>query len=235
MSVAFTYSAALMNPLRRGPVAVLGALAGVGLLAGCTSTADPGPTTVTSTVVTTSTAPPATETPKSEAPVPPKAAVSEAPAPNDTCPYISNQAAGDAEGDRVGRATVLTTDPVGCNFYFYFDPSVLVAQLTVTNYPSQTGAYNAMIRDTVASAERIGVQGLVERPGCSADTAQADRPEKCVDAVLFRTAFFPGDGNTDWAASFAVDGKVVTVKTRQDDVSFNARSLAAQVAPKFVK
>jgi hypothetical protein len=192
-----------------------------------------GPTSVTSTVVTTSTAPPQSITPVSEAPVSPTAAVQEVAAPDNACPYITNDAARQAEGDRVGRVTLTTTTPPGCNFYWQYDESRMILQISVANYPSQTGAYNAMIRDTAAAPERIGVQGLIAQDGCTAETAQTERPEKCVDAVLYRTNFYPPDGNTDWAAAFAKGSRVITVKTQQNDVSFNARNVAEQIAGRF--
>ena len=212
-----------------------------GLLAACTAAvtatacaaSSGGPATTTSTIVQTSTAPAKTTTPISEAPISPTAAVQEVAAPDNACPYISNDAARAAEGNRVGRVMLTTTSPPGCNFYFEYDDSRMILQISVANYPSQTGAYNAMIRDTAAAPERIGVQGLVAQNGCTAQTAQEDRPTKCVDAVLYRTTFYAPDGNTDWAAAFAKSSRVITVKTQQNDVSFNAKNLATQIAPKF--
>ncbi|MHA3704469.1 hypothetical protein ACXR2U_20045 [Jatrophihabitans sp. YIM 134969] len=198
----------------------------------CTASSN-GPATTTSTIVTTSTAPPATTTPISEAPVAPAKPVQEVAAPDNTCPYISNDAARQAEGDRVGRVMLTTTSPPGCNFYWQYDDSRMILQISVQNYPSQVGAYNAMIRDTIAAPERIGVQALIAQDGCTAATTQDDRPEKCVDAILYRTTFYPPDGNTDWAAAFAKSKRVVTVKTQQNDVSFNAKNVAAQIAPRF--
>ena len=216
-------------------------LRAAGLLAACTAaltatacTASSGaPAAVTSTVVQTSTAPAKSIAPKSEAPIKPAKAVQEVAAPDNTCPYISNDAARAAEGDRVGRVMLTTTSPPGCNFYWQYDDSRMILQIAVANYPSQLGAYNAMIRDTAAAPERIGVEGLVAQNGCTARTTQDDRPTTCVDAVLYRTTFYPPDGNQDWAAAFAKSSRVITVKTQQNDVSYNAKNVAMQIAPRF--
>lgn len=183
---------------------------------GCSS--GRGVASSTTTVVVPTTAPPSTIAPVSEAPIPPTSPVQEIAAPGNVCPYIDNDAARQAEGDRVGRVTLTTTDPVGCNFYWQYDESRMILQISVANYPSQSGARNAMIRDTASSSEVIGVPGLV--PG--------------VDAVLFRTSFYPPDGPSDWACAFATASKVVTVKTQQNDVSFNAKNVAVQIAPRFM-
>ena len=54
-----------------------------------------------------------------------------------------------------------------------------------------------------------------------------------VPAVLFKTKFFGPDGSRDWACAFAKGAVLVIVRTQQNDVSFNARQLAAALAPKF--
>lgn len=211
---------------------LLAAVTAVSAVTACAPAAK-APAPATSTVVRTSTAPPSSIAPVSEAPITPAAAVAEVAAPGNVCPYITNDAARAAEGDRVGRVMLTTTTPPGCNFYFQYDDKVMILQISVANYPSQTGAYNAMIRDTVAAPEVIGVKALIDQPGCSDATTQDQRPTACVDAVLYRTEFYPPDGNRDWAAAFAKSGHVITVHTRQNDVSFNAKSVAVQIAPKF--
>ena len=45
--------------------------------------------------------------------------------------------------------------------------------------------------------------------------------------------FFGPDKGTDYACTFAKGNVIVTVHTQQNDVSFNAKSLAATLAPKF--
>ena len=79
--------------------------------------------------------------PVSEAPIAPKTPVQEVAAPDNTCPYISNDAARAAEGDRVGRVMLTTSTPPGCNFYWQYDDARMILEISVTNYPTQTGAY----------------------------------------------------------------------------------------------
>ncbi len=191
------------------------------------------PKTPTTTVVRTSTAPTKSIAPESQAPIAPKTPVQEIAAPDNTCPYISNDAARAAEGDRVGRVMLTSSTPPGCNFYWQYDDARMILEISVTNYPSQLGAYNAMIRDTAKAPEVIGVPGLIAQPGCTTATTQEERPTKCVDAVLFRTTLYPPDGNRDWAAAFAKNKNLITVKTQQNDVSFNAKNVAQQIAAKF--
>ncbi len=56
-----------------------------------------------------------------------------------------------------------------------------------------------------------------------------------VDAVLYKTQFFGPDSakGGDWACAFAKGNVMVVVHTQQTNVSFNARSIATMVAPKF--
>jgi hypothetical protein len=137
-----------------------------------------------------------------------------------TCPYISNDAVADAEGDHVYRTSTLTTlKPVGCRFYFYASPFEAIADILPTTFATPTDAYNAMVATGAAGTGTLGVKDLI--PG--------------VDAVLYKTLFF-GDDNAkggDWACAFAKGNVLVVVHTQQTNVSFNARSIASMVAPKF--
>ncbi|HEY2985486.1 MAG TPA: hypothetical protein VGJ38_15115, partial [Jatrophihabitantaceae bacterium] len=76
---------------------------------------------------------------------------------------------------------------------------------------------NAMVRIGKRGANFHGVQDLV--PG--------------VDGILYQTTFYGVDGPTDWACTFATGRTVVTVKTAQNNVEFNARAIAKAIAPKF--
>jgi len=135
------------------------------------------------------------------------------------CPYISNQAVADTEGDHVYRTAVLTTlTPHGCRFYFYAGPFEAIADILPMTFSSATEAYNAMVATGKAGKSTLGVKGLI--PG--------------VDAVLYKTTFFGPDGPFgDWACAFAKGKVMVVVHTQQTNVSYNARSLAEQLAPKF--
>lgn len=200
-------------------------LAPLALVAGCTSAS---PTvrdttvvhTVTSTVHTPrpTTPPPFTPAPASSVAGLPPGAAPPTGEREATCPYISTQDAADTEGNRIYRTTITTrTHPVGCRFYFWccdFHPTMDIVPQT---FASPLEAYNAMVRTGEAGSNAIGVKALV--PG--------------VSAVLYQTKFYGPDGATDWACTFAKGTTMVTVHTNQNDVSFNAKQLAALIAPRF--
>lgn len=134
------------------------------------------------------------------------------------CPYISTQNAADTEGNRIYRTTIITsTHPTGCRFYFWCCDFHAVMDIVPRTFASPLEAYNAMVRTGEAGSNAIGVTTLV--PG--------------VSAVLYQTKFYGADGATDWACTFATGTTMVTVHTNQNDVSFNARQLAALIAPRF--
>jgi hypothetical protein len=129
-----------------------------------------------------------------------------------SCPYISAQDFADAEGNRVGRVTVLQSRPLGCRFYFQYNPSQLVGEITVVVFKTTTEAYNAMVLSAKGHPE---VQSY---------------PDVGDGAVAFRT---PLQGNPAWQCVFAKGRSVVTVRTQQPYPALNAVNLAREVAPKF--
>jgi hypothetical protein len=137
-----------------------------------------------------------------------------------TCPYIANQDFADLEGDRVYRTSTITTlKPVGCRFYFWASPFEAIGDIMPTTLATATDAYNAMVATGAAGTGTIGVKDLV--PG--------------VDAVLYKTTYFGPDNakGGDWACAFAKGNVMVIVHTQQTNVSYNARAIAAAIAPKF--
>lgn len=135
-----------------------------------------------------------------------------------TCPYISNQDAADTEGNRIYRTTLVTTlHPVGCRFYFWCCDYHATMDIVPRTFATPTDAYNAMVRTGQAGSSVTGIDSLI----------------KGVSAVLYQTKFYGPDGATDWACTFAKGKVMVTVNTNQNDVSFNAKSLAQLIAPKF--
>lgn len=126
-----------------------------------------------------------------------------------SCPYISSQDFADAEGDRVGRVTILQTKPIGCRFYFQYDASVIVGEIHVETFTSSRDAYNAMVRSATGHPE---VQS--EHIGD--------------DAVAFKTDL---QGTATWQCVFAKNTSVVTVRTRQGYPALNAFNLARKIAP----
>lgn len=129
-----------------------------------------------------------------------------------SCPYISAQAFADAEGDRVGRVTVLQTRPVGCRFYFQYDSSQLIGEITIVVFGTSTEAYNAMVLSAKGHPE---VQSY---------------PDVGDGAVAFQT---PLRGNPAWQCVFARGRSVVTVRTQQPYPALNAVNLAREIAPKI--
>jgi hypothetical protein len=195
------------------------------LIAGCTS-ALPGvrDTTVVHTVTSTVPAARPTTTP-AFTPAPATTVVGLPPgaAPprgerEATCPYISTQNAAETEGNRIYRTTIITgTHPVGCRFYFWCCDFHATMDIVPQTFGSALEAYNAMVRTGEAGSNAIGVKALV--PG--------------VSAVLYQTKFYGPDGATDWACTFAKGTRLVTVRTNQNDVSFNAKQLATLIAARF--
>ena len=128
------------------------------------------------------------------------------------CPYISAADFADLEGDRVGRVTLLSSRPVGCRFYFPYDPAAIVGEITVARFRTATDAYNAM----VGSARN--------HPEVQSDAGIAD------GAVAYRTDL---QGTQTWQCVFAKGTSVVTVRTRQPYPALNAFSLARAITPKI--
>jgi len=123
----------------------------------------------------------------------------------------SEQVAAD-EGDRVGRVTVLQTKPVGCRFYFQYDASQLIGEITVSVFATPTEAYNAMVLSARGHPE---VQSY---------------PDVGDGAVAYQT---PLRGSPAWQCVFAQGRSVVTVRTQQPYPALNAVNLAREIVPKF--
>jgi hypothetical protein len=137
-----------------------------------------------------------------------------------TCPYIANQDFAGLEGDRVYRTSTITTmKPVGCRFYFWSSPFQAIGDIQPMTFATPTDAYNAMVATGNAGTNTIGVKDLIAG----------------VDAVLYKTTYFGPDTakGGDWACAFAKGNVMVVVHTEQTNVSYNARAIAAAVAPKF--
>ncbi len=203
------------------PVVLAGCLLAAGALAGCTPGGGP---TVSASLV----APPATGSPPSGLAgggdgETGRSTIASTPRPSlstphgvrevaGSCPYISAPAFADAEGDRVGRVTLLRTKPVGCRFYFQYDSSQLIGEITIVVFGTPTEAYNAMV---------LSAKGHPEVQSYS-DVADG--------AVAFQT---PLRGNPAWQCVFARGRSVVTVRTQQPYPALNAVNLAREIAPKI--
>jgi len=134
------------------------------------------------------------------------------------CPYIGNSTVAGIEGDHVYRTVVLDTmKPVGCRFYFYAPPYEAIADIEPMTFANPTLAYNAMVATGEAGTGVLAAKNII--PG--------------VDGITYQTTFFGPDHGTDYACTFAKDNVMVIVHTQQDNVSYNAKALAAAVAAKF--
>jgi hypothetical protein len=127
-----------------------------------------------------------------------------------SCPYLSAARFADLEGDRVGRVTVLQSRPVGCRFYFEFDPDAVVGEITLARFATATEAYNAMVGSAAG------------HPEVQSDAAIG------AGAVAFQA---PLQGSRTWQCVFAKGTSVVTVRTRQPYPALNAFLLARAIAP----
>jgi len=128
-----------------------------------------------------------------------------------SCPYISAADFAAAEGDLVGRVTVLQSRPVGCRFYFRYDPSVLVGEITVDRFGTPTEAYNAMVLSAHGHPEVQSFRDVGD------------------GAVAFQT---PLQGTDTWQCVAARGRAVVVVRTRQPYPALNAVNLAREIVPK---
>jgi hypothetical protein len=216
----------------RTAVAAVLATTAVIALAGCSAkSGSSGPpvssdVTVTQTITSTPPPVPSSSGPFVPAPAASVAALGSAHAPmpagevEAACPYISNDDLAAKEGDHVYRTSNLTTlTPVGCRFYFYAGPFEAIADIAPMTFATDVDAYNAMVATGAAGTGTIGVKDLITG----------------VDAVLYKTQFYGPDTakGGDWACAFAKGKVMVVVHTQQTNVSFNARALATQLAPKF--
>ncbi len=129
-----------------------------------------------------------------------------------SCPYISAADFADLEGSRVGRVTLLQSRLVGCRFYFQYDDSVVVGEITIARFTTATEAYNAMVGSANGHPEVQSNAGIGD------------------GSVAFQTVL---QGNRTWQCVFAKGTSVVTVRTRQPYPALNAFSLARVIAPKI--
>jgi hypothetical protein len=131
-----------------------------------------------------------------------------------TCPYISNAAFQLAEGDLVGRVTVIKANPVGCRFYFANDETQIIGEVLVQQFADEVSAYNAMVGSSRG------------HPEVQSSTTIGD------GAVLFR---MPLQGEATWQCVLASGRRVFTVRTRQTNTSQDAANLGRAVAANVVK
>jgi hypothetical protein len=134
-----------------------------------------------------------------------------------TCPYISAANFGDYEGNHVGRVTLIQTKPVGCRFYFLYQPTTeIVGEVLLQVFTGATptladiNANNAMVRAAAG------------HPEVQSETNIGD------GAVAFKTML---QGADTWQCLVTVGNKVYTVRTNQSrpSLAIDAFNTAAAV------
>lgn len=185
-----------------------------GGLAGAGGECIPATSAAATTAPPVSTAPPTStpliSTPRTSAPP------MSTPAPQEVdgdCPYLSRQDATNIEGNMVGRVTVVTTNPPGCNFYFAYGDGHMVLKISAQRFADPISANNAMVLAAQAGNNADPVAGIGDA------------------AVLYQVGFYDLDAAQDWACAFIKGGLLVIVNTDQKFPSFNARAVAEAVAP----
>lgn len=207
-------------------------IAAAGLLvAACTSSGSPAPTTSTEFQTITNTIP----APSPSIPTPitagPTTAAEEA-----SCPLIDEQPAAAMIGMRLDRVTVLKSGGkvVGCRFYGLQHPTAQcpevsclakeklppgnqpVIEILSARYSSSDGARAAFI---ALAQKGTNVQPVTITSGNQ--------------GVCYQTTFWAKDHGQDWACTYSVGSTVVVVKTVVKSPSFNVIQVAKAIAPKF--
>lgn len=129
------------------------------------------------------------------------------------CPYLSKQDATNLEGNMVGRVTVVTTDPPGCNFYFAYGDGHKTLQISTQRFTDPIDANNAMVLAAQGGTNADPIAGIGDA------------------AVLYQVGFYDLDAAQDWACAFIKGSLLVIVNTDQKFPSFNARAVAEEIAP----
>ena len=88
--------------------------------------------------------------------------------------------------------------------------------ISVEQFADATMAYNAMVRLGEAGGNASGQPKIA--PG--------------VDGIRYQTSFYPPDGTSDWAFSFAKGSRVVTIKTDQTTSAY-AYNVGVSIVSKF--
>ena len=129
------------------------------------------------------------------------------------CPYANNDEFRDAEGDRVGRSVQLAGNPVGCRFYFQYDPKVIVGEIRIHPMANSTLAFNAVVNAHKTHPEFV-----------------EDKTIGDFGAISIR---LPLQGEQTWATLFSKGRYMVTVQSRQTDVAQDSRNLAVLIYPRI--
>ncbi|MDQ1731773.1 MAG: hypothetical protein QOK10_1932 [Pseudonocardiales bacterium] len=127
------------------------------------------------------------------------------------CPYASTDDFRDAEGDRTVRSVQLAGNPVGCRYYFAYDPAEIIGEITIQTFATSTQAFNAVVTAAKGHPEAYGDKSIGD------------------GAVLLK---LPLQGVDTWACVFAKGKRVVTAHTRQTTVAQDAKNVAVLIEPR---
>jgi hypothetical protein len=129
------------------------------------------------------------------------------------CPYATADEFRGAEGDRVGRVVQLMANPVGCRFYFEYDPSAIVGEIRIEKFATSTEAFNAVVVATKGHPEFVDDKNIGDG-----------------GSVSIR---LPLQGEQTWACIFSKGTYVVTAQSRQTTVGQDARNIAKLIEPRI--
>ncbi|MDQ1735979.1 MAG: hypothetical protein QOH56_2230 [Pseudonocardiales bacterium] len=128
------------------------------------------------------------------------------------CPYADLDSMRDQEGDRTDRSVQLATNPVGCRYYFQYDHSVIITEITIERFATATEAFNAVVTAAKGHPEFVD--------------------DKSIGDFGSITIKLPLQGVSTWACIFSKGKLAITAHTRQTVVGQDARNVAKLIAPK---
>ena len=116
----------------------------------------------------------------------------------------------DSEGNRVGRSVRLADTPVGCRFYFAYDPRQLTGEIRFQRVSTATEAFNAVANAATGHPEFVDDRGIGDG-----------------GSISIRRDL---QGVPSWECLFSHGRLIVSVHTSQSNTSNNARTLARLIA-----
>jgi hypothetical protein len=126
------------------------------------------------------------------------------------CPYASNDEMRDAEGDRTVHSVQLATSPVGCRYFFEYDPNVVIGEITIQKFKTPTEAFNAVVIAAKGHPELVDDKSIGDGGSISIK--------------------LPLQGQDTWACIFSRGNLTVTAHSRQTVVGQDARNMAKLIA-----
>jgi hypothetical protein len=129
------------------------------------------------------------------------------------CPYATNDEFRDAEGDRTTHSVQLAGKPVGCRYYFQYDPTKIIGEIRIQKFASATAAFNAVVGAAKGHPELVD--------------------DKTIGDYGSITIKLPLQGVETWACIFSRGKLVIIAHSRQTVVGQDARNIAKLIAPRI--